>query len=144
MDDYDQRVLTRLWAGVAIDPDTDCWIWQRAKSWDGYGFMKIHSKMRRVHRVAYELLVGLIPEELTLDHLCRRTLCCNPAHLEPVTTRENIMRGTAPSARHAAKSHCDLGHPLNNENTYLWRGWRQCRICKRAADRRRTARLKGR
>lgn len=41
----------------------------------------------------YELLVGPIPEGLTIDHLCRNTMCVNPDHLEPVTHRENLMRG---------------------------------------------------
>lgn len=41
----------------------------------------------------YELLVGPIPPGLQIDHLCRNKICVNPAHLEPVTHRENLMRG---------------------------------------------------
>jgi hypothetical protein len=41
----------------------------------------------------YEALTGSIPADLQLDHLCRVRNCVNPAHLEPVTPRENVRRG---------------------------------------------------
>ncbi len=84
------------------------------------------------HRAAYELYVGPIPEGLTIDHLCRNTLCVNPAHLEAVTMRENILRGTGPSAQAARKTHCLRGHPFDDGNT-LFRatGKRVCRACQR-------------
>jgi hypothetical protein len=53
------------------------------------------------HRFAYELLVGPIPEDLELDHLCRVRHCVNPAHLEPVTHLENILRGMRAAAQQA-------------------------------------------
>lgn len=46
-----------------------------------------------VHRFAYEQVKGPIPEGLFIDHLCRNRGCVNPNHLEPVTNRENVMRG---------------------------------------------------
>jgi hypothetical protein len=49
----------------------------------------------KVHRVVYRLLVGTIPEGLTLDHLCFVPCCCNPDHLEPVTRAENTRRQMA-------------------------------------------------
>jgi hypothetical protein len=58
--------------------------------------------MLLVHRDVYEQLVGPIPEGLVLDHLCRNRSCCNPAHLEPVTTAENVRRGLNGVLRGAA------------------------------------------
>ena len=50
-----------------------------------------------LHRVVYEHRVGPIPKGLDLDHVkargCRSRACVNPAHLEPVTTRVNVLRG---------------------------------------------------
>lgn len=47
------------------------------------------------HRLSYELFVGPIPDGYELDHLCRNRGCVNPAHLEAVTHRVNVLRGLA-------------------------------------------------
>ena len=92
------------------------------------------------HRVAYEALIGPIPKGLCLDHLCRVRYCVNPAHLEPVTVRENVLRGISPPAVNARKRLCKNGHALSGRNLYLktrygWPG-RECRTCKRLLARR--------
>lgn len=68
-----------------------CWEWQGARQ-RGYGRIRSGANVLRVHRVTYEAMVGPIPDGLDLDHLCRNRSCCNPAHLEPVTRRENLFR----------------------------------------------------
>lgn len=83
------------------------------------------------HRWAYEHYVGPIPEGLQLDHLCRNTICCNPAHLEPVTASENIRRGTSPLAQRAKQTHCIHGHPLAGKNLLMRGNKRECRTCRR-------------
>jgi HNH endonuclease len=70
-----------------------CWLWTAATNY-GYGVFRIDRRSIYAHRYAYELLVGPIPDGLQLDHLCRVPPCVNPTHLEPVTHRENILRGT--------------------------------------------------
>jgi len=85
---------------------------------------------RYVHRFVYEYEVGPIPDDLVLDHLCRVTNCCNPAHLEPVTPAINVERGVGPTATRGRQTHCTNGHPLSGSNLYVTsRGYRECRTC---------------
>lgn len=118
-----------------IDEDrgykTPCWIWQGCLDNHGYG-QTSRKGYYLIHRWTYEHYVGPIPDSLQLDHLCRVPACCNPDHLEPVTSRENTLRGTAPSAANARKTHCHNGHEFTPENTYIETyGARRCLACKR-------------
>lgn len=70
----------------------DCWNWQGAVTSSGYGSVGHRGRIWSTHRLAYELLIGPIPDGLQIDHLCRNKLCCNPWHLEPVTVQENRRR----------------------------------------------------
>lgn len=84
----------RFWSKV--DAAGDCWLWTGAASGRPgreYGQAYWRGGMTAAHRVAWELLVGPIPDGLTLDHRCLTPRCINPDHLEPVTQRENILRG---------------------------------------------------
>lgn len=96
------------------------------------------------HRWSYEHHVGPIPKGMELDHLCRNPKCVNPAHLEPVTRRENNLRGTSPAAVHARKTHCPAGHPYAGDNLYIHptKRMRYCRTCGRAQAQRRRDRIK--
>lgn len=123
-----------------------CLLWTGSTGGDGrYGSFSIGGKLVRAHRWAYEQEHGPIPDGLVLDHLCRVTLCVNPAHLEPVTQRENVLRGEAPSALNAVKTHCDKGHPLDGDNLVTRKdGGRQCRACTREIARAATRRWRER
>lgn len=91
---------------VELIPFHSCWEWTGGKIRNGYGHFRFGYKLdgkndiRLAHRVSYELHVGPIPKGLVLDHLCKNTSCVNPTHLQPVTQRENIARGSSPSAKH--------------------------------------------
>lgn len=133
--DYgDPRLPERFWAKVRVNADTDCWMWQRSLNPNGYGQFRVDpvpAGPRGAHRVAYLALVGDVPDGMQLDHLCRVRACCNPAHLEPVSNRENSLR----SPLRGGKSHCIRGHELSGPNVRLQtRGAfrrRECRLCAR-------------
>lgn len=102
-----------------------CWL--GTPSGTGYSQIKVSGRSLSGHRISYEALVGPIPEGLELDHLCRNRNCYNPAHLEPVTHRENSIRGRNAQRE---KTHCPKGHLLDRVNN---RRRRFCSICSIAA-----------
>ena len=125
----------RFWAKVNITPT--CWLWTGATYGQGYGQFNVSgSKHGPAHRFSYEAVYGKIPIGKVLDHLCRVLRCVNPAHLEAVSGRENILRGTGVSARNARKTHCLRGHPLSGKNLVIQAiGTRCCRTCRTISSR---------
>ncbi len=141
-------IIERLLARIDIDAQ-GCWIWPGAQDGRGYGQIATggRSAPAKTHRVAYEHLVGPIPAGLSIDHLCRVQLCCNPEHLDVVTLAENTRRQLASIGHHnALKTHCPEGHPFDAQNTRFasaGRG-RVCRICRAASNKAYRQRLKER
>lgn len=129
-DRMDEKTAARFWAKVDRRGPDECWAWLGYVSPRGYGRTHIERRGYAAHRVAYEAVVGPIPEGLTLDHLCRNRACVNPAHLEPVTNRENVLRGVGITAAAARATHCPQGHPYAGANLYVQpNGYRSCRVC---------------
>lgn len=124
--------LERFWFKVEFT--ADCWIWHGGRSKKGYGLFTTYSNNKRTitaSRFAYELVIGPIPETLTIDHLCQNTSCVNPFHLEPVTNQENTLRGASPSAVQSRQTYCLRGHPFYGSNLKIRSGGRgrDCRLC---------------
>lgn len=122
-----------FWAKVDKGDGTGCWNWTATKT-RGYGMLRVHGGQMSAHRFSYLLHHGAIPDGADVDHLCRNHSCVNPAHLEAVTHRENVIRGISPLARQAAMTECGKGHPFTSENTYVIpsTGARVCRTCQTA------------
>lgn len=125
-----EKILMRSY----IDPETGCREWEGSHDTQGYGKLRINGVYRNTHRIAYEAFVGPIPEGLVLDHLCRNHGCCEVAHLEAVTFRENLLRGEGWAGKNYRKTQCKRGHPYDEKNTgYRNNGTtRWCKAC--AAD----------
>jgi len=119
---------TRFWSKV--DRSTACWLWCGAVQSGGYGSFWLDGKMQLAHRVAYGWIIAPVPDILTVDHLCKRRTCVNPAHMEIVTLKENVLRSGSPPALNARKECCPAGHPYIAENTLLHKGERICRACR--------------
>ena len=120
---------------IEFEPNTGCWLWAANCNWNGYGLLKVKRVTYAAHRYVYRAMRGAIPSNLTLDHLCRVRSCVNPSHLEPVTMRINTLRGNAVTALNFAKTHCLRGHEFTVANTYLWKGHRACKACRKATRR---------
>lgn len=111
--------------------DSGCWEWQGSTTWGGYGVVGVLNTKWMVHRLTYTLAKGKIPWEKVLDHLCKNRLCCNPEHLEAVSSRENWLRSNAPTKAHAKKTHCPCGRDYDILYRTKARSGREikCRAC---------------
>lgn len=130
----DTHIVTK----IDVRSPAECWEWLGSRIPKGYGRTSIGGRAYYSHRAVYELFVGPIPEGLQLDHLCRNRACVNPDHLEPVTARENFLRGESPGAIIANTGLCPRGHSMDNPViTNKAKGWRSCRTCWNEGVRRR-------
>lgn len=151
--------VSRFWAFVdKRDPD-ECWPWTGRLDDDGYGEFYWAGKFRFAYQISHALARGPRPVGMTIDHTCHtrdgdcpgrsgcpHRRCVNPAHLQPVTSAVNVLRGRGPTALNKLKTECVHGHPYSKENTRIRRdGRRACRQCdrehhKRTEEKRREAR----
>ena len=139
--------LERIDARYDKPSENECWVWTGYLKPDGYGHAyagKVNDKKKQIstHRAMYELYVGQIPLNLTIDHLCRNRACGNPKHLRILTLSENSRDNGQ-----ARRTHCPQGHEYTDENTYYnkqanGRLFRQCRTCVKERRRRDYAKAK--
>ncbi len=92
----DKGVTLRLLKGLKRNDETGCWEWQGCRSSRGWGKIKYQGKSHWVHRIAYAIFHGPLPEGLTVDHSyeagCRSRGCCNPDHLVAMSVSENSKK----------------------------------------------------
>ncbi len=134
-------IFDRFYDKVHMEPNSGCWLWAAHLNGNGYGtFAGYSGRTELAHRVSYQMHIDEIPDGLQLDHLCRVKCCVNPAHLEPVTNRENAIRGDG-GKKQKAKTHCPRGHEYIRENTYVSKkNKRHCRMCTNERDRKKRRR----
>lgn len=82
---------------------TNCWVPKGGyPTQDDYLRVLTHSrrlggKLKMWHRLVWEIVYGEIPEGYEVNHLCKVRQCCNPTHLEVLTssahrTKDNTGR----------------------------------------------------
>ena len=118
----------RFWEKV--NKTESCWLWTAGQLGE-YGCFYLTGGRTSIgaHVWSWTEANGPVPEGLVLDHLCEVKLCVRPSHLNPTTHRENILKGTSPSADNARKSFCNRGHSLHDAHI-LKGGRRDCRKCR--------------
>lgn len=116
-----------------------CWEWTGPTTDKGYARIS-QSKTSWVlgHRLFFEIFRGKVPDGLDLDHLCRNRNCINPSHLEPVSRRENVMRGRSPFILAHHSGSCVRGHQMTPDNTYISpKGQKHCKACRQMREKKR-------
>lgn len=90
------RVRMRLERDTMPVPESGCLIWLGSiRSRRGYGLMYLPApytgKQVHVHRLAWQLAYGPIPEGMNICHKCDVTSCVQNNHLFLGTQKDNIM-----------------------------------------------------
>ena len=127
-----RSIAERLLASSTPEPNCGCVLWTGAVNNKGFPVIDVAGRQLVASRVAYEIAIGSI-DGLELRHRCRVWSCINPAHMEPLTTKEKCLR--APPY-YSMRTHCIRGHPFEGDNLiyrpqYNVGGMRICRECRR-------------
>ena len=83
---YSPTTVARFWSKVEVGDPATCWTWRARKNEKGYGVFRD----KKAHRVAYNLLIGKIPDGQICCHKCDNPSCCNPHHIFLGSHADNI------------------------------------------------------
>lgn len=81
--------LFRSFIEAHKDIKDECWLWNGAKTYRGYGQTKVLGKNFLTHRLSFSIFVGPIIDNKCVCHTCDVPNCCNPLHLFLGTNKDN-------------------------------------------------------
>ena len=81
---------------------TGCWEWRAGRYSGGYGGASVNGRSVKVHRLAWELTNGAIPDGMFVLHRCDNPPCFNPDHLFVGTPKDNVADMDAKGRRRFA------------------------------------------
>lgn len=91
---------TEIFDGPRTDEIGPCRVWRGPRNRHGYGVLQIGYRRFAVHRVAYTVVNGPVPQGRLILHHCDHPPCCEPAHLYAGTHAQNMadlaQRGPRP------------------------------------------------
>lgn len=95
-----KEALLRVLKKFHID-ENGCWIWEGYTRSNGYGELRIHQSLYKVHRFMAFCFLGLDIYNLYYDtcHKCDVRNCINPAHLFVGTRFDNLKDMTSKGRR---------------------------------------------
>lgn len=120
-----ESLEVRFWKKVQLPEDrSQCWLWTGSKNGNGYGQIWSSEMGDPANIVAHHASLRIhgieIPEGRLVDHMCRKRLCVNPAHLRFVDAHTNaVQNNDSPFAQNYRREKCIRGHPFTPENTAL-------------------------
>lgn len=87
--DLATALRTKIASSVEVS-DGQHWKWKGPPHANGHGRVTVpRHGTHYVHRVAYIVFVGPIPQDMVVEHKCDIPMCVNPDHLQLGTIRSN-------------------------------------------------------
>lgn len=81
-------LLFKLQNKSQLNKSTGCIEWTGTKD-KNFGKIKYRGKQILVHRLAYEIYIDTVPDNLMVLHSCGNNRCVNPKHLKLGTYLDN-------------------------------------------------------